>query len=321
MCKSYFTNTDVYSIHDKTDFMVLQAKFLRENKTEELYCGLKQAGRKQFRRNKKEYNRLSDHIGLFPVVMVSPSDNRLISEGSEERRKYINGVISQYDRTYLEDTISYQRILVQRNKLLKDIGNNSMESELLDVFDGQLVEYGTAIHKKRIEFIEQFIPVFNRFYQFISGGSEPVGLIYQSQLTGFNFLERLRSARQRDLFLKYTTVGIHKDDLIMNLMDEPIKLLGSQGQQKTYLISMKFAQFEFLYKLKGFPPLLLLDDVFDKLDVHRVRKILELVNENSFGQIFITHTNLDRMKIILDELKIEHTLFQISNGSTKLIEN
>jgi len=321
MCKSYFNVTDLYSIRRNEEFMVLQAQFKREKKNEELYCGLKQNNKKQFRRNKKEYARLSDHIGLFPVVMVSPVDIQLITEGSEQRRKYINGVISQYDRLYLEDTMHYRRILAQRNKFLKDTRTNSETNELLDVFDRQLVEYGISIHKKRLEFISEFIPVFNHFYQFISGGSEPVELIYQSQLNDADFSEKLKEARQRDLVLKYTTVGIHKDDLVLNLNGEPIRRIGSQGQQKTYLVSMKFAQFEFLQKLKGFPPLLLLDDVFDKLDVKRVRQILKLVNDNSFGQIFITHTNLDRMKGILNELNIDHKLYLVSDGKVNTIDD
>ncbi len=321
MCKSYFHATDLYSIHDNEDFMVLQARFKRKNNNEELYCGLKRDSRKQFRRNKKEYNRLSDHIGSFPVVMVSPVDNQLITEGSDERRKYMNGVISQYNKLYLENIIHYRKILAQRNKLLKNIQDNTHEFELLDVFDRQLVEYGTMIHKRRLDFIEQFIPVFNRYYQFIAGGHESVELIYQSQLNDSDFSDKLKEARQRDLILKYTTVGIHKDDLVLNLDNESIKRIGSQGQQKTYLVSMKFAQFEFLQKLKGFPPLLLLDDVFDKLDEKRVKQILELVSDNSFGQIFITHTNLERMKDILNELNIDHTLFRVSDGKTKVIDD
>lgn len=321
MCKSYFNVTDLYSIRKNEEFMVLQAQFSREGKKEELYCGLKQNSRKQLRRNKKEYDRLSDHIGLFPVVMVSPVDNQLITEGSELRRKYMNGVISQYDRQYLENTIHYRRVLAQRNKLLKDKQDNPTSYELLDVFDRQLVEYGSEIYKKRVEFIGEFIPVFNRYYQFISGGHEPVELIYQSQLNEGDFSEKLKQARHKDIVLKYSTVGIHKDDLILNLDGEQIKRIGSQGQQKTYLVSLKFAQFEFLQKHKGFPPLLLLDDVFDKLDIKRVRQILKLVNDNSFGQIFITHTNLDRMKGILDELNIDHKLFSVYSGKVNTIDD
>ncbi len=321
MCKSYFNVTDLYSIRNNEEFMVIQARFNREKKKEELYCGLKINSKKQFRRNKKEYSRLSDHIGIFPVVMVSPVDNQLITEGSEGRRKYINSVISQYDRLYLENTIHYRRILSQRNKYLKEMEMNRDANELLDVFDRQLAEYAVAIHKKRLEFINQFIPVFNQYYHFISGGNEPVKLIYQSQLNDSDFSRKLKEARPRDLLLKYTTVGTHKDDLILNLNDQPIKQIGSQGQQKTFLVSMKFAQFEFLQKLKGFPPLLLLDDVFDKLDVKRVRHILKLVNDNSFGQIFITHTNLDRMKGILNELNIDHRLFQVSDGKVETIDD
>ena len=193
--------------------------------------------------------------------------------------------------------------------------------ELLDVFDRQLVEYGLAIHKKRLEFIKEFIPVFNRYYQYISGGHEPVEMIYQSQLNEGDFTKKLKGSRHKDIVLRYTTVGIHKDDLILNLDGEQIKRIGSQGQQKTYLVSMKFAQFEFLQKLKGFPPLLLLDDVFDKLDVNRVRQILKLVNENSFGQIFITHTNQERMKGILDELNIDHRLYRVSGGKVESIDD
>lgn len=321
MCKSYFQVNDLYSIRTGEEFMVLQAQFNKEQKSEELYCGLKFNSRKQFRRNKKEYSRLSDHIGLFPLVMVSPVDSQLILEGSEQRRRYMNGVISQYDRLYLENTLHYKRILTQRNKLLKDDRSDSEANELLDIFDRQLVEYGEAIHKQRLAFIDTFIPVFNRFYQFISGGNESVELIYQSHLSDSDFSQKLKESRPRDFILKYTTIGIHKDDLLLNLNGIPIKQIGSQGQQKTYLVSLKFAQFEFLQNLKGFPPLLLLDDVFDKLDVKRVKQILKLVNENSFGQIFITHTNLDRMKGILNDLNIDHKLFRVAEGIVDEIDD
>jgi DNA replication and repair protein RecF len=321
MCKSYFNITDIYSIRNDEPFMVLQADFNRDDKAEELYCGLKRNQKKQFRRNKKEYTKLSDHIGAFPVVMVSPIDIQLIQDGSEERRKYINSVISQYDKIYLNNTLQYNRVLSQRNRLLKENRGPAETEDLLDIFDGQLVSYGNDIHQKRIEFIQKFIPVFNRYYSSISGGNETVELIYQSQLNDGNFAKLLKESRYKDQRVQFTTVGIHKDDLILNLNNIPIKRIGSQGQQKTYLVSLKFAQFEFLREIKQTAPLLLLDDVFDKLDGRRVRHILKLVSDDSFGQIFITHTSLERMKSILDELNLGHTLFEVQQGEVAVIEN
>jgi DNA replication and repair protein RecF len=321
MCKSYFNITDLYSIRYDEPFMVLQAEFINDEKIDELYCGLKRNQKKQFRRNKKEYAKLSDHIGTFPVVMVSPVDIQLIQDGSEERRKYMNSVISQYDKVYLNNTQQYNRILSQRNRLLKDNRNSDRSEELLDVYDGQLVEYGNEIYRSRIKFIKKFIPVFNQYYNFISGGNELVELIYQSQLNDGDFAGQLKDTRGKDFRVQFTTVGIHKDDLILNLNGYPIKRIGSQGQQKTYLVSLKFAQFEFLRKIKNIPPLLLLDDVFDKLDVNRVTHILKLVGQDSFGQIFITHTRIDRMKNILVELGLGHSLFEVQHGKVNLLEN
>lgn len=321
MCKSYFNITDVYSIRNDEPFMVLQAEFSKDDKVEELYCGLKRSQKKQFRRNKKEYTKLSDHIGTFPVVMVSPIDIQLIQGGSEERRRYINSVISQYDKVYLNNTLQYNRTLSQRNRLLKENRGPAETEDLLDIFDGQLVSFGNDIYRKRVEFIEKFIPVFNRYYNTISGGNETVELIYQSQLNEGDFTKQLKESRYKDHRVQFTTVGIHKDDLILNLNGTPIKRIGSQGQEKTYLVSLKFAQFEFLHKIKETAPLLLLDDVFDKLDGKRVKHILKLVGEDSFGQIFITHTSIDRMKSILIELGLGHTLFEVQQGSVEVIEN
>jgi DNA replication and repair protein RecF len=319
MCKSYFSATDLYSIRYNEEFMVLQANFVRNEKEEEIYCGLQRNKNKQFRRNKKEYRRLSDHIGLLPVVMVSPSDIQLISEGSEERRKYMNSVISQYNKVYLNNTIKYNKILAQRNRLLKESSGKSSQNELLNVFDEQLISSGNAIHHERLLFIEKFTPVFGHFYNFIAGGKEQVELIYQSQLNESNFNDLLHMSREKDQILQYTTMGVHKDDLILNLDGIHIKLIGSEGQQKTYLVSLKLAQFEFLKEVNNTLPLLLLDDIFDKFDANRVRQILELVADDSFGQIFITHTNLDRMNVILNDLNIDHKLFRVNEGKVNEI--
>ncbi|MBN1598778.1 MAG: DNA replication and repair protein RecF [Bacteroidales bacterium] len=321
MCKSYFNATDIYSIKQDSEFMVLQANFLQNQKEEEIYCGLKRNKKKQFRRNKKEYTKLSDHIGLFPVVMVSPSDIQLILDGSEERRKYINSVISQYNKNYLNDIINYNKVLAQRNKFLKDTQNSLQEQDLLDILDEQLIKLGNAIYKERISFIEQYIPVFSEYYSKISGGTEPVELIYQSQLTENDFADLLKQSRSRDFAVQFTTTGIHKDDLVLNLNGTSIRKTGSQGQQKTFLVSLKFAQFKFLATIKKILPLLLLDDVFDKLDSSRVKKILELVADNSFGQIFITHTSLEKMQSILNELNIDHKLFRVDFGKIEEITN
>ena len=314
MCKSYFNSSDLYSIRDNEEFMTLQAVFSREGKEEELHCGLVRNKKKQFRRNRKEYDRLSDHIGLFPVVMVSPADIQMILDGSEERRRYINSVISQYDKQYLENSISYNKVLAQRNHLLKSMKDNPGSAELLDIYDGQLIPLGTQIYEQRKSFIDRFTPVFNRYYSFISDNSETVDLNYQSDLNDGDFKEILTQARKRDTMVQYTTVGPHKDDLVLNLNGIPIRKIGSQGQQKTYLVSLKLAQFDFMKAVRNLQPILLLDDIFDKFDASRVRQILKLVSDESYGQIFITHTNLDRMKNILTELGIEHKLFEVTRG-------
>jgi DNA replication and repair protein RecF len=319
MCKSYFSGNDLYSIRNQEDYMIIQANFSRNDKEEEIYCGLQHDKKKQFRRNMKEYQRLNDHIGLFPVVMISPSDSQLISEGSEERRKYINGVISQYNKIYLDNTIKYNKVLAQRNGLLKELPGKSAQTDLLDIYDAQLVDLGTAIHLERIEFIDKFTPVFNRYYNLICGDKEQVELIYQSQLNELDFAELLQASRKKDQIVQYTTSGIHKDDLVLNLNKTNIKIIGSQGQQKTYLVALKLAQFDFLKGVNETLPLLLLDDIFDKFDATRVRQILKLVADDSFGQIFITHTNLDRMNAILEELGIDHKLFRVSDGEVREI--
>ncbi len=309
MCKSYFSATDQYTIRNAEEFMFLSAELIRDENEELLQCGLHRDKKKQFRRNKKEYERLSDHIGLFPVVMVSPADIQLILGGSEERRKYINSVISQYNKPYLEDIMTYNKVLAQRNRLLKETGNRRGEEELLDIFDDQLTALGEKIHNERQAFIDRFLPVFSKLYNFISNGSENVELVYQSQLNGRNFRELLKENRQKDLAVQFSTCGVHKDDLVLHLEGSPIRKTGSQGQQKTYLVALKLAQFEFFIEEKKLTPLLLLDDVFDKFDAERVRQILKIVGDDTYGQIFITHTNLDRMNNLLKELNIAHKLF------------
>ncbi len=319
MTKSFFNPIDTQNIRHEKDFFVIQGNYSLNESDEQIYCGVQKGKKKQFKRNKKDYERLADHIGLLPVVMVSPADSSLIVEGSDERRRFINGVISQYDKEYLHDNINYNKILVQRNTLLKEHDKRGkLDLQQLEVYDMQLVEFGQGIYLKRKEFTRELIPIFQRYYSTISGEKEPVELEYQSQLSEGGFTDLLRSNRDKDRILMYTTVGPHKDDLKLTISGYPIKKSGSQGQQKTYLVALKMAKFDFIASTAGKKPLLLLDDIFDKFDAFRVRQIVELVGEDNFGQIFITDTSQDRMKSIIKETSIENRIFRIGeNGDIK----
>lgn len=323
MCKSYLNPIDSQNIKYEEDFFVIQGDYFLQEKKENIYCGLKKGKKKQFKRNKKEYQKLSDHIGLLPVVMISPMDNSLILDGSEERRKFMDTVISQYNKEYLDNLIKYNRVLAQRNKLLKDFyQTRSFDEDTIDIWDEQLIGLGEKIHKVRVSFVEELIPIFQEYYSRISGNNERVKLVYDSPLFEGEYRNLLKSAIDKDRVVQHTTIGIHKDDLVLTLEKYPIKKAGSQGQQKTYLVSLKLAQFDFIKKISGLKPILLLDDIFDKFDRQRVRQIIELVAENHFGQIFITDTNQDRLESILNEANIQHSLFSIDstgNVSVKTI--
>lgn len=315
MCKSYLNPIDSQNVRYNEDFFVLQGDYLLKDKNESIYCGLKKNKKKQFKRNKKEYQKLSDHIGLLPVVMISPTDNSLILDGSDERRKFMDSVISQYDKVYLDNLIRYNRALVQRNKLLKDFyQHRSFDADTLDIWDEQLVALAEKVYRVRVKFVEELIPIFQEYYTRISGDKETVQLVYNSQLHESDFRDLLKDALEKDRIVQHTTVGVHKDDLTLTLENYPIKKAGSQGQQKTFLVSLKLAQFDFIKHISGFKPILLLDDIFDKFDKERVRQIIELVAENHFGQIFITDTSQDRLENILGEIKIQHHIFIIDSS-------
>ncbi len=320
LCKSYFNSADTESILYGSEFSVIQGEFDIKGKAEEIYCGIRRDKRKIFKRNKKEYTKLSDHIGLLPLVMISPLDSALILDGGEERRKFINHVIVQYDRHYLEMLIRLNRIIAQRNKLLKDISEKGVDEDTLEIYDDQLAEAGEHVFRVRREFTEQLVPVFQKYYDFISGNIEEVQLVYQSQLADGNYKNLLLNSREKDRLYRYTTVGPQKDDLMLNLFGHTIKNAGSQGQQKTYLVALKFAQFDFIREVSGKLPVLLLDDVFDKFDELRVKQIIKLVSEEKFGQIFITHTNKDRMKAVLEDIHVEHRLFEVAGGKVNVLE-
>ncbi len=314
-CKSYFHSTDQLNIKHEELFMVLEGSYKRKEMDELIYCGVKRGQKKNFKRNKKEYKKLSEHIGLLPIVMVSPADVRLITDGSEERRKYMDSVISQYDRKYLDDLIRYNRVILQRNKLLKDFARRGkFEEDSLAIWDEQMIILSASIHEKRKDFLNKLMPVFQEYYNIISKGNELVKLEYKSQLNDHEMRDLLRHARLKDQVMQYTTVGIHKDDLTLSLGDYPIKKMGSQGQQKTYLIALKLAQFEFIKKLSDYNPILLLDDIFDKLDTQRVEQIVHLVSEERFGQIFISDTNRDHLDQILTSSNLTYKLFALDGG-------
>lgn len=313
-CKSATNPVDSQNICHDQDFFVVQGFYETDDgDPEEVYCGLKRRQKKQFKRNKKEYTRLSDHIGLIPLVMVSPADSLLIAGGSEERRRFMDVVISQFDREYLDALIRYNKALLQRNTLLK--AEVEPEEELMAVWEEAMAASGEVVYRKRREFIDEFIPVFQSYCSYISQGREQVSLAYESHAAEGNLLELLAASRQRDRIMGYSLKGVHKDDLIMQLGDFPIKREGSQGQNKTYLIALKLAQFEFLKRTGSHTtPIVLLDDIFDKLDASRVEQIVKLVAGDSFGQIFITDTNRDHLDKILKKIEGDYKLFEVDNG-------
>lgn len=314
LCKSYFNTIDSQNISFEKEFAIIQGRFVREDTEDDIYCGLQRNKRKIFKRNKKEYQRLADHIGLFPLVMISPADSSLITEGSEERRKFINSVIVQYDKDYLESLLLYNRALTQRNKLLKDFaGSTAYDRDVLGVWDDQLVLHGEKIFHARTEFSRNIQPVFSEYYNSVSSNKENVSLVYESQLMTSDMQSLLENSLRKDLFLQYTTAGVHKDDLQMNLETRPIKKTGSQGQQKTYQVALKLAKFSFIKKVSKISPILLLDDIFDKFDTLRVEQIIKLVASGRFGQIFITDTNKDHLSLILRKIDSEHRVFEINS--------
>ena len=314
-CKSATNPIDSQNMmHDK-DFFVIQGVYESESgDREEVYCGMKRRQKKVFKRNKKEYSRLSDHIGFIPLVMVSPADTELIAGGSEERRRFMDVVISQYDKEYLEALIRYNKALQQRNTLLK--AEAEPDEELLAVWEEMMAMTGEVVYRKRCEFIDEFIPTFQTFYSHISQDKEAVNLSYESHAKHGSLLDQLKESRVRDRIMGYSLKGVHKDDLTMQLGEYPIKREGSQGQNKTYLIALKLAQFDFLRRTgSNTVPLLLLDDIFDKLDASRVEQIVKLVSGDRFGQIFITDTNRDHLDKIMQKIEGEYKVFGVVDGS------
>ncbi len=308
--KSYFNPIAIQNIKHDEEFFVIDGTFEKSEQTEQIVCSLKKGQKKILKRNGKAYEKFSDHIGFIPLVIISPADNDLIVEGSETRRRFVDNVLSQLDKNYLLEIIQYQKILSQRNALLKYFAlNHIFETDTISIYDEQLSNLGQKIHFKRSQFIADFFPVFNKHHQIITDSNETVQMVYESQLNSKNLLSLLEENINKDRVLQYTSVGIHKDDLLFEINHFPIKKFGSQGQQKSFLIALKLAQFEFVKKQSGEKPILLLDDIFDKLDESRVTKIVSMVNADEFGQIFISDTHLERTEAIVKSTQQSYKLF------------
>jgi DNA replication and repair protein RecF len=312
LTKSFFNSIDSISIKHGEDYFIVQGTFTRDEEEDNIYCAFQKQKQKLLKRNGKEYPKLSDHVGRYPVVMISPADSALVSEGSEDRRKFMNKIVSQYNTAYLDSVLKYSKALQQRNKQLKDFKTaGRFDSDMLLVWDAQLIKYGEYIYSERNILVNELIPVFQEYYEMISNGKEEVRLHYRSQLAEGNFADTLLNSINKDRFLEYTTIGIHKDDLILEMNGFPVKSLGSQGQQKSYLVALKLAKFDYIKRKAGFSPILLLDDIFDKFDAERVEQIIKLVGNHRFGQIFITDTHQSRLQDILFSHNIDFKLFRI----------
>jgi DNA replication and repair protein RecF len=323
LTKSFFNNIDSISIRHGEEFFIINGTFVRNDEEDQIYCAFQKQKHKVLKKNGKEYEKLSDHVGKYPVVMISPADSSLVSEGSEERRKFLNKIISQYDGEYLDSVLKYNKALQQRNRLLKDFkSEGSFDNDTLSIWDSQLVKYGTYIFKERETLVSELIPVFQDRYSMISSEKEMVRLSYRSHLSEGDFAEALIGSVTKDRFLEYTTVGIHKDDLLFEMNGYSVKLLGSQGQQKSFLVALKLAKFDYIKGKSGCSPILLLDDIFDKFDAERVEQIIRLVGNQQFGQIFITDTHQSRLHEILTSHKTDYKLFRINNNAVEeIIDN
>jgi len=313
-CKSYFSSQDKLSISFDADFFALHGEFIdfTERKSTKVSCTFKASGRKVMKAHQKEYSHLSDHIGLFPLIMISPYDNDLINDGSDVRRKFFDMIISQFDKNYLQHLIHYQKLITQRNGVLKQfIEQRNFDASLLYIYDEQLITPGNYIYKKRKEYLENIISYFQHYYDFLSDKKECVSIFYESGLSELSFEEGFRKHEMSDRKSGYTNFGIHKDDFFFTINGRAVKRFASQGQQKSFAIALKLSQFDYIYTQKKIKPILLLDDIFDKLDMNRIGNLLELVGKENIGQVFISDTNMKRVSEILEYHQIEHRIYSL----------
>lgn len=321
LMRSYLGGTDGQNITHGESMALIRAQVERKSSSHSLDIGLKKGQKKKIRVDGKEIERMADHVGYLPVVMISPMDRDLILDAAETRRRLVDATVSQNSRPYLNALLAYNKALAQRNTTLKYFASNrTFDQALLSLYDEILVEEGTKIYEERKRFVEELQPAVQRYYEILSGGKETVDIIYKSTLHNASFQELLDDKLDKDKVLQFTSVGTHRDDLVFSLGGHPIKRVGSQGQQKSFLIALKLAQFEIGRTHLKMAPLLLLDDIFDKLDEGRVANLLQLVNTEDFGQIFITDTNAERMLQLSDALQLQHTTFEIQdNGDIKTL--
>ncbi|MBR4136226.1 MAG: DNA replication/repair protein RecF [Bacteroidales bacterium] len=315
-CKSYFSAQDIFSVRFDTDFFAIHGTFCQRetDNSAHISCTYRN-GHKSMRANKKEYPRLSAHIGLYPVVMVSPYDSEIIHGGSEVRRKFFDAVISQFDAEYLQQLISYRKLLQQRNALLKQmLEDRHFEDDLLRILDEQMIPLGHAIFDRRKDFITQIQPIFQQHYSQLTKDAEKVEIVYQSGLLDCSFATGIQQNLSLDTKTGFSNFGIHKDDFLFLINDQPVRRFGSQGQQKSFSLALRLAQFDYCFEKKKIKPILLLDDIFDKLDRIRIAELLNMVGNDHFGQVFISDTDESRVHQILDEHHIAHQIIEIKRS-------
>ena len=311
MTKGAFSSSDRFNYRYGCDGFALSGDYLMENGTVSRFAIKSTAGEKKIKRDDKQYDKISDHIGILPIVMVSPADTSLVSESGEERRRFVNSVLSQMDKSYLSDIQHYNHLLATRNLALKE---NNADAGFFAVLDARMSEYAARVFEVRKAFVERLEPVVKEFYTLLSSGSEEVGIELRSDLQNGSLEQQLAWTIEKDSALKYTSVGIQRDDFVFTMNGHPIRKCGSQGQQKSFLVSLKFAQYEIMKENYGFPPILLLDDLFDKLDMKRVGNLLKMVAGSDFGQIFITDSNKVRIAGLLDGITSEKACFEARGG-------
>ena len=319
MTKSAFSSTDRFNFRHGTDAFAISGVYDMGSELQTRFSvKVDSKGEKKVRRDDKPYSRVADHIGVLPIVMVSPSDISLVSESGDDRRRFVNSVLSQMDREYLSSIQQYNRLLFQRNKMLKD---GAFDDSLLGIFDERMDQYASKVYKVRENFVKDLEPVVSEYYRILSGGKETVSVGYSSDLSKAPLVDLLRGSREKDMAFRYTTAGVQRDDFVFKMDGYPIRRCGSQGQQKSFLVSLKLAQYEIMRKRYGFPPTLLLDDVFDKLDMGRIGNLLGMVAGKDFGQIFITDSNKVRMAGIVDKLTADRAYFEAVGGEFKEVGN
>lgn len=313
--KSFFNPNDSQNILGEEAFFSIQGQFENEERIDKINCSLKKGHKKVIGRNGKNYERFADHIGLIPLVMISPIDILILIEGSDGRRKWLDGLISQFDKSYLDHLIAYNKALIQRNTLLKSMKHGRQDISLLDLWNDHLIEHGRYIFRQRCDIMEELIKYFDEYYKYISDSKENVSINYVSHLHNEeSFEKQLEASVEKDLRLQYTSVGIHKDDIDFLLENKVVKKFASQGQQKSVLLALRLAQARLIHEKKKQQPLMLLDDIYDKLDSKRMSRLLELLNTDDFGQLFITDTNLDHMKDLLSSSNLEGKFFNVDQG-------